>query len=111
MTPETFTFTSYDKGFTQKPLTVTGWNARLKAIQTEAKIPIRTSHALRSTAISLTTPEHVHTVAQVGGWQTMTYLTIYHRSTLETKAKALSHIGARILESQSVQEDISSDEE
>ena len=60
---------------------------------------MRCARALRATAISLSTVQDLHTVAQVGGWKSLTYLTAYHRATTEAQTEALAHIGSRILDS------------
>ena len=89
------TYSQYGKVFTHYPLTVKAWNARLTAIQQAAHLIIRSSHALRATAISLSLTCDVHTVAQVGGWKSLTYLTTYQRASTDARTKALSRIGAK----------------
>ena len=71
------TYSQYGKVFTHHPLIVKAWNARLTAIQQAAHLTIQSSYALRATAISLSVTCDVHTVAQVGGWKSLTYLTTY----------------------------------
>lgn len=101
ITNESFLFTTYNqyaKEYTDKALTVKDWNARLAAVLNAAGLPIRTSHALRSTAISLSSVHDVHTVSQVGGWRSMNYYTTYHRTPLSSQAEALANIGSRIVD-------------
>lgn len=100
VSPEAYVFTTfqqYSKKYTTEPLSVRDWNKRLAIIQHEAGVAVRTSHAIRATAVSTTPMEHVHTVAQVGAWKSMTYLTTYHRTPIDDQARALATIGSRIL--------------
>lgn len=41
--------------------------------------------------------DDLHTVSQVGGWRSMTYLTTYYRAPPEDKTRALANICKRIL--------------
>ena len=101
LAPESFIFTTFNqfaKKYTEKQLSLQDWNARLQSIQVAAGLPIRTSHALRATAISLSSQENVHTVAQVGAWKSMVYLTTYHRTPLKSQTAALAQIGSRVID-------------
>lgn len=90
-------YQQYTKRYGAHPLSVAAWNDRLAIYQGAANIPRRTSHAIRATAISLTPLDDVHTISQIGGWKSMTYLTMYHRTPTHDKAAALARIGKRIL--------------
>lgn len=90
-------YLQYEKRYSDQPLSVSGWNERLTTYQLAANLPRRTSHAIRATAISLTPMDDVHTVSQVGGWKSMTYLTAYHRTPIDDRTTALANIGKRIL--------------
>lgn len=90
--PEAFIFCSfqqYNKSYTSEPLSSAAWNKRFTQIQLAAEIPRRTSHGIRATAISLTPHDDLHTVAQVGGWRSMAYLTTYHRTPIDDRTRAL----------------------
>lgn len=100
VTDEAYIFTAYhqySKKFTNTPITVKDWNKRLAIMQKAAGIAVRTSHALRATAVSLSTPDDVHTVSQVGGWHSTTYLNTYHRTSITDRTRSLANIGSRIL--------------
>ena len=90
-------FHQYTKRYTAEPLSVRSWNERLTKIQEETGIQRRTSHAIRATAISLCPLDDLYTIAQVGGWKSMTYMTTYHRTPIEDRTTALANIGKRIL--------------
>lgn len=91
------TFNAFGKKYMTTPLTVKSYNKRLTVIQRRAGVTPRTSHAFRATAVSLSNMEDVHTVAQVGGWRSMTYLTTYHITPITEQSRALANIGSRIL--------------
>lgn len=101
ITGDSYVFNAYDcevKKFTTKPLSLRAWNKRLEMMQTSLGMPVRSSHALRSTAISLSSMDDVHVVAQVGAWKSMQYLTTYHRTPIEARMKATANIGSRSIE-------------
>lgn len=91
-------FQSYDpkvKKFIQKGITVNGWNKALKRLCLHAKVVLRTSHALRRSAISLSPIHLVETVAQTGGWKSLCYWEVYRRFDVDQRAEATSKIGSR----------------
>ena len=92
------TFNQFAKRYTDKLMTTQDWNARLQSILIAAGLPVRTSHALRASAISLSSQENVHTVAQAGAWKSLVYLTTYHRTPLKSQAAALAQIGSRVID-------------
>lgn len=60
------TFNSKSKQFTTKKLSVQTWNKSIKRCLMGINRPYRSSHAIRSTAISLAPQHSLHTIAKVG---------------------------------------------
>lgn len=103
--PQGWLFNSFDafsRIWTRERLRVTDWNSRIKTILTKQGLLLRSSHAIRATAISLSSLSDVQTVAQVGGWRSLIYLTTYRRASAEAKTSALARIGSRALQQQQV---------
>lgn len=91
-------FPAYDhdiKQFTTETITVGGWNQALKRLCMRTNIPVRTSHAIRRSAITLTPIDLVEAVAQTGGWKSLCFWEVYRRFNLDERATACSKIGTR----------------
>lgn len=97
-----FLFPNYDtddKCFQGGRISLNAWNLVLKRTCRRVGIPIRTSHALRRSALTLTPIEAVEAVAQTGGWKSSCYWDIYRRFNLDDRTEACAQIGAKEQES------------